>query len=357
VPDLPTLYARSARTAPLWLLAFVVLGLALTACGTGRTPHALLELAGPTMGTTYSIKVVDPPAHLHRDTLAALVEAELTDLLQKLSTYDPASELSRFNQSRETDWIDASEELVEVLGEARQVSELTDGAFDVTVGPLVDLWGFGPELTGDRIPTAAEIAVLQAGLGFRNIEVRAAPPAIRKLHPDTRIDLSAIAKGYAVDRLALLLESRGISSYLVEIGGELRGRGHNPSGDHWRIGIERPVAGERAVHDVITIDNVGVATSGDYRNYFEKDGQRFSHTIDPHTGRPVTHTLAAVTVISPQTMRADAMATALMVLGPDAGYTLADREGLAALFVVRSADGFVDRHTSAYTTHRFDRKT
>ncbi len=345
------------RTALLRRLVLIVTGLALTACGTGHMQHEMLELSGPSMGTTYSIKVVDPPAHLHRDTLMALVEAELNGLLQKLSTYDPASELSRFNQRRETDWIDASTELVEVLTEARQVSELTGGAFDVTVGPLVDLWGFGPELTGDRIPTDAEIEARRVGLGFRNIEVRTAPPAIRKLHPDTRIDLSAIAKGYAVDRLALLLESRGIASYLVEIGGELRGRGHNQAGDHWRIGIERPSAGERAVHDAIRIDNVGVATSGDYRNYFEQDGQRFAHTIDPHTGRPATHRLAAVTVISPQTMRADAMATALMVLGPDAGYTLADREGLAALFIVRSADGFVDRYTPAYRTHRIERKT
>jgi len=337
-------------------LAPLVLGLALAACGTGGARHASIELSGSTMGTTYSVKVVDPPAQLQRDTLAALVEAELDGLLRKLSTYDPQSELSRFNHSRETDWVAASGEMVEVLAEARRVSELTGGAFDVTVGPLVDLWGFGPVLTGDRIPSDAEIAALRAHVGFRHIEVRAAPPAIRKLDPDNRVDLSAIAKGYAVDRLALLLESRGISSYLVEIGGELRGRGHNPAGDHWRIGVERPASGERAVHDVITIDDAGVATSGDYRNFFEQDGQRYSHTIDPHTGRPVTHTLAAVTVISPRTMRADALATALMVMGPDAGYELADREGLAALFIVRSANGFVDRYTSAYNSHRIDRK-
>lgn len=331
------------------------MGLALAACGSA--PHRLLELTGSTMGTSYSIKVVDLPAQLHRDTLAALVNAELAALVQRMSTYEPDSELSRFNRSRQTDWITASSELVEVLGEARQVSELTDGAFDVTVGPLVDLWGFGPEYTDDRIPSDAEIDALRARVGYRNVEVRSDPPAIRKRNPDIHVDLSAIAKGYAVDRVALLLESRGIASYLVEIGGELRGRGRNQNGDHWRIGIETPTSGERSVHAVISIDDTGVATSGDYRNFFMHDGRRYSHTINPRTGRPVTHALASVTVISPRTMQADAMATALMVLGPDAGYALADREGLAASFIVRTENGFVDRQTAAFDRHLGDRKT
>jgi thiamine biosynthesis lipoprotein len=143
----------------------------------------------------------------------------------------------------------------------------------------------------------------------------------------------------------------------VEIGGELRGRGRNPAGERWRVGIENPLSGERSVHAIIGIDAIGVATSGDYRNYFERNGRRYSHTIDPRTGRPVTHTLASVTVISPRTMRADALATALMVLGPDDGYALADREGLAALFVLRTADGLVDRQTAAFGRHRIDRST
>jgi len=357
VPELPVAAARSGRVAPgpLRCLAVIALGLVLAACG--NAPHRLLELTGDTMGTSFSVKVVDPPAQLHRDTLLALVNAELAGLVQHMSTYEPDSELSRFNLSRETDWIAASSELIEVLEEARQVSELTSGAFDVTVGPLVDLWGFGPEYTGDRIPTDAEIDTLLARVGYDNIEVRSDPPAIRKRNPGVHVDLSAIAKGYAVDRLALLLESHGISSYLVEIGGELRGHGQNQHGELWRIGIETPSAGERSVHAVIGIDNTGVATSGDYRNYFMHDGQRYSHTLDPRTGRPVVHALASVTVISPDTMRADAMATALMVLGPDAGYALADRTGLAACFIVRTADGFVDHQTAAFDRHLAGRKT
>lgn len=335
----------------------VALGLALAGCGNGGATHRLLELTGSTMGTSYSIKVVDPPVQLNRDTLATLVDTELAALVQQMSTYEPESELSRFNRSRQTDWIGASPELVQVLGEARQVSELTGGAFDVTVAPLVDLWGFGPEFTGDRIPSDAEIHDRLAHIGFGKIEVRRDPPAIRKRDPDIHVDLSAIAKGYAVDRVALLLESRGIARYLVEIGGELRGHGHNQNDERWRIGIETPSAGERRVHAIIAIDDTGVATSGDYRNFFMHDGQRYSHTINPRTGRPVTHALASVTVITPGTMRADAMATALMVLGPDAGYALADREGLAAFFIVRTADGFVNHQTAAFDRHRVDRKT
>jgi thiamine biosynthesis lipoprotein len=285
------------------------------------------------------------------------VEAELANLVQQLSTYELDAELARFNRSRQTDWVPVSRELAEVLGEARQVSELTGGAFDVTIGPLVELWGFGPEDTGDRVPDAAAIDARRARVGYANLDVRREPPAIRKHAPGLHVDLSAIAKGYAVDRLAGLLETRGIANYLVEIGGELRGRGHNPAGEPWRIGIERPTAGERSVYAVIGINNTGVATSGDYRNYFEQQGQHYSHIIDPRTGRPVTHALASVTVISPQTMRADAMATALLVLGPEAGYALADSEGLAALFVIRTADGLVDRQTAAFGRHRLDRST
>ncbi len=349
--------ARGLASRLLRPLTSIVLGLWLIVGVTGCGPHRPLELAGPTMGTSYSIKIVDPPGELHMDRLADQVTRELDNLVALFSTYDPSSELATFNRVRRTDWETVSAALVNVLTEARQVSELTDGAFDVTVGPLVELWGFGPDESGDRIPSDAEIARLRTRVGYTGLELRASPPALRKQDPDIHVDLSAIAKGYAVDRLALLLESHGISNYLVEIGGELRGRGHNGAGEPWRIGIEQPVTGARNVHAIIAIDSTGVATSGDYRNYFETQGQRYSHTIDPRTGRPVTHALASVTVISPLTMRADALATALMVLGPEEGYALADREGLAALFIVRTADGLVDRQTTAFARHRLDRNT
>lgn len=355
-PSVPTA-RHTGVTGWLRLLPMLAAGLALAACGNAGVQYRQFDISGSTMGTTYSIKVVDPPSHLTRQTLVTQVNEELATLVGKFSTFDPQSELERFNHSRQTQWIPASAGLVEVLREARRVSEASAGAFDVTVGPLVDLWGFGPPRGGDRIPSEPELESLLSHVGYRKVEARNDPPAIRKLDPDTRVDLSAIAKGYAVDRVARLLETRGISRYLVEIGGELRGLGLNGNDEDWRVGIETPSDTSPGLRMIITIDHTGVATSGDYHNYFMKNGQRYSHEIDPHTGKPVTHKLASVTVISPQTMHADAMATALMVLGPDAGFALAAREGLAAYFIIRTANGFVDRQTAAFDRFRIHSRT
>jgi thiamine biosynthesis lipoprotein len=358
VPEPSSPSGRQPGIAPRWRLFLTLVAvLALAACGSAGVQHRQIDISGSTMGTTYSIKVVDPPAQLQRATLQSLVNEELDALVGTFSTFDPRSELERFNHNRRTQWIPASAELVEVLREARRVSEASGGAFDVTVGPLVDLWGFGPPRGGDRIPSGPELESLLSHVGYRKLAARSDPPAVRKLDPDVVVDLSAIAKGYAVDRVARLLEARGISRYLVEIGGELRGLGLNRNDEDWRVGIETPSDNAPGLRTVITIDHTGVATSGDYRNYFLKEGRRYSHEIDPRTGKPVTHKLASVTVISPRTMHADAMATALMVLGPDAGYALADREGLAAYFIIRTANGFVDRQTAAFDRYRIHRRT
>lgn len=334
---------------------YIVLLVLLAACG---DPALRLEkISGSTMGTTYHIKLVGMPENLDSDSVSEQVQQTLDELDGQMSTYNNESELSRFNTSDSTDWVETSEHLATVVRAAQHVSELTRGAFDVTVGPLVDLWGFGPADTLDRIPTPAEIDSAKARTGFFHVTARGNPPAIRKDLPDLHIDLSAIAKGYAVDQVSELLDSLGIRNYLVEIGGELRGRGHNDKGEYWRIGIEQPASGSRQVHSVITIHDVGVATSGDYRNYFEKEGVRYSHTINPRTGRPVTHRLASVTVIGYNAAEADALATGLMVLGPEDGYRLAEREGIAAFFIVRTDDGFKDRMTTAFDRHRFKRNT
>jgi thiamine biosynthesis lipoprotein len=221
----------------------------------------------------------------------------------------------------------------------------------VTVGPLVNLWGFGPGRGEDRVPSATEVEEARARVGYARLEVRDPPPAVRKAIPDLYVDLSAIAKGYGVDRVSEYLESQGVGRYLVEVGGEVRGRGRNARGTPWKVAVERPAEGERAAYAVVEVDGVGVATSGDYRNFFEKDGRRYSHTIDPATGRPVTHALASVTVVSDTCMTADALATGLNVLGPEAGYALAEREGIAALFIVREGQGFARRATAAFARY------
>lgn len=330
-------------------LGLVVIGCwLLSACGWGGTDEGLLQFSGPTMGTTYSVKVVHAPEHIATDQLKREIDQILERVDQKMSTYDPNSELSRFNQSETTDWITVSEELLLVIEKALQISRLTEGAFDITVGPVVNLWGFGPEMRADELPLDKDIAKILARVGYGRIHVRETPPAIRKDQADIYLDLSAIAKGYAVDQVAEYLESVGISNYMVEVGGEMRLRGRNAKGEAWAIGIEKPSPGQRTVQRIIQISDAGIATSGDYRNFFEKEGRRYSHTLDPRTGRPVAHTLASVTVIDDSAMHADALATALLVLGPEAGYQLAAREKLAALFIAISPNGFIEKTTTEF---------
>jgi thiamine biosynthesis lipoprotein len=305
------------------------------------------------MGTSYSVQIVKPPADLDRDALAEQVNERLADINRLMSTYQPSSELTRFNESSTTEWFIVSPELVDVVRAAQAVSEASAGAFDVTIGPLVNLWGFGPTPSADVLPSAGEIQAARTRVGWKQIDVQVEPPALRKSRPDLYVDLSAIAKGYAVDRVAALLEAAGVDHYLVEIGGELRGRGINGAGEPWQIAIERPEVSKRAMFRVVALRDVGMATSGDYRNFFEVDGERYSHTIDPATGRPVEHRLASVTVLADETMQADAWATALLVLGRERGFELAEQIGLAAFFIEHKQDGsvgdpFVTQATAAF---------
>ncbi len=324
---------------------YVALGIALLpACGGGGgTPT--LHIAGPTMGTHYNVKIVDRTGRLDAKTIKAGIESILNLVDEQMSTYRDDSELSRLNANPSTNWIETSLDLVDVVDAAKRISRLTDGAFDVTVGPLVNLWGFGPHVRRESPPSADEIRGALSRVGYGKVAVRRSPPGIRKSKADIVIDLSAIAKGYAVDKISDHLASLGLSDYLVEIGGDLRASGRNIHGAPWAIAIEKPAPGGREVQRVVSITDQAVATSGDYRNYFETRGQRYSHTINPLTGFPVSHGLASVTVWSTSATEADAIATALMALGPEAGYTLARRQKLAAYFVARTETGFTAKST------------
>ncbi len=327
------------------VLAFLSLAVLLTACGPSRQEP--LRLEGKTMGTTWSL-VISEANGLKAEALQTAIDAELVAVNDLASTWQSDSELSLLNQNPQTDWIPVSEPLLGLLQQAQAVSEASDGAFDATVGPLVNLWGFGPDKVPDRVPSDADIAAAQAISGNHLISLRASPAAIKKAVPNLYIDLSASAKGYGVDRVGGLLEKRGVSDYLFEIGGELRARGQSPRGDAWKIGIERPVEGERTVHAAVTLGDGALATSGDYRNFFEKDGVRYSHTIDPRTGKPIVHQLASVSVHSETSAESDAWATALMVLGEEAGFALAESRDIAAYFLFKSGDGFEAKVTSAF---------
>lgn len=332
-----------ARRSALYLLVLL-----LTACGGSEQ----IVLSGPTMGTGYRITLRPLPDGHTAESLQAAIDERLVAINRVMSTYDPDSELSRLNRNPDGDWITVSEELYTVLAEAQRISELSDGAFDVTVGPLVNLWGFGPDRGDDRVPDEAAIATARERVGYRMLELRAEPLAARKARPDLYIDLSAIAKGYGVDEIAGLLESAGVNHYLVDIGGELRARGVNEQDDPWRIGIEKPEPGERTVREIIGLRDTGMATSGDYRNFFELDGRRYAHVIDPATGWPIRHRLASVTVLHSRCMNADGLATALLAMGPERGFALAEHAQLAALFIVITDEGFESRPTPALNAYR-----
>lgn len=315
----------------------------------------LQRFTGYTMGTSYEVQLVEFPAGVEPDVLAAEIRALLSELDTGIfSTYAPDSELSRFNRLPVDTAFIASDSLLEVLQMAQDIARLTDGAFDVTVGPLVNLWGFGPTIgIPDEVPTPEAIADARTRIGYEALLIDAAQHEIRKQR-DIYVDLSGIAKGYAVDRLAALLDDAGVDSYFLEIGGELKIRGLKPGGRSWVPAIEAPVDGVSQIYEIFYNrgETLGVAGSGDYRNYFEADGIRYSHEIDPRTGRPISHNLAAVYVIDAATARADALATAFMVLGLEAGQALAERERLAVYFIYKAnSDNFADFVTPEFANY------
>lgn len=318
------------------------------------------RLDGNTMGTRYQIQIVGFPASISDNELAQQIQQRLDRIDRELmSTYAPESELSRFNRSAPGDWFAVSPETAYVIERALYFSELTGGSFDVTVGPLVNRWGFGP-ITGQRadqsrIPSEQEIQALLQQIGYRKLQVELSPPRVRKLAP-VYVDLSAIAKGYATDVIAEYFDTLAMDSYFIEIGGELRIKGLKPDGSGWVPAIETPVASEVSqLHQIFYSrgQSLAVASSGDYRNYFDAEGVRYSHEIDPTTGRPITHDLVSVTVIAADATQADALATAFMVMGEERAYALAQRLGLAVYFISRSAeaDGFTERYTPEFSNY------
>jgi thiamine biosynthesis lipoprotein len=303
------------------------------------------EFVGPTMGTSFAVRVVAELQASERERVQALVEERLDRVEGLMSTYDSASELSRLNRLESTEAFRVSAELREVLALAREVSERSGGAFDVTVAPLVEAWGFGPGGDiGGRIgprPRGPELARLRERVGYQLLLLDATNGTVAKTHPGTRIDLSAIAKGYAVERVAAGLAELGLTRFLVEVGGELEARGTGPGGRPWRVGIEQPGDGAPGVWGSVTLTDGAIATSGDYRDYYEEDGVRYAHIVDPRSGLPLPMRGVSVTVLHARAALADAWATALTVLGPEEGLEVARREGLAAIFL-RRVDGGVE---------------
>jgi len=331
-----------APQAPTPLHLFMLM-IALAGC---RAPSSNEPVVfdGLTMGTTYTVKVA-PPLPVDRAELAAGIAAVLDEVDGRMSTYKPDSELSRLNTNPGLDWLPISAPLANILGVALDISRLTDGAYDITIGPLVNLWGFGPGDRPRQVPDEATLATTRQRVGYKFIELDPRTPALRRHAPDLYLDLSSIAQGFGSDAVGKYLSARGIRNFMVDVSGEILARGVNAAGQPWHIGIERPVATEGDIERVIVLRDVAMATSGDYRNYFEQGGIRYSHLIDPASGRPIGHRLASVSVLAPTATRADGLATALMILGPERGYELAMREKMPALFIMRTDSGFEEHWT------------
>ena len=339
---------RRGRSRP-WALA-LTLTFALTllaACsGEEREPIAV---SGPAQGTTYSVTIMQPPAELDRARVKAAMDELIENIDAQMSTWRDDSEIARFNAAPQGEWVPVSPEFAQLTRRALALGRDTNGAFDVTLAPILKVWGFGAGATEPtRLPTADELAAAREHTGLGLVEVRDQPPALRKRGAGVTLDLAGLAQGYTVDLMAKRLDELGAKRYLAELGGELYAKGNKTGRSPWRIGVEKPKAGPREIERVVGLADAGMTTSGDYRDYFEIDGRRFSHTIDPRTGRPVAHDVRAVTVIAKDATLADAMATALLVMGEKAGLRYADEHDLAALFVSGDAPAYTEAYSKAF---------
>lgn len=327
----------------VFILSGLLLSMMLVACHNSDDQHSR-QLSGFSMGTSYTITLVD-----EKNIAPESITTALESIENSMSTYRPDSELMSLNAAPVNTWINLSAPLYEVLMISQSVSELSAGAFDITAAPLVNLWGFGAKARAEgTIPSATEITLARTNVGYENLLLAENYSVYKK--QAIELDLSAVAKGYAVDKIAELLDAQGINNYLVEIGGELRSKGRNVQGELWHIAIEAPQSINMTpqIQRIIDIDNISVASSGDYRNFFEVDGQEYSHTIDPRTGRPINHNLVSVTVLSDTTALADALATALIVLGKEQAMELANDHNIPVYFLEDSIDGLHESYSTAF---------
>ncbi|MCH1921436.1 FAD:protein FMN transferase [Shewanella sp. A3A] len=313
-------------------------------CGCGQSDEVKVRISGATMGTTYHITYIANPTSPSQTYLQTKIDNALDQVNQVASTYIVSSELSQLNQSQSTAPQQYSAALTEMLAEGIHLAQFTQGYLDITVGPLVNLWGFGPDHHPKFIPSAAMIAQAKQDVGAHFLALDG--QSVRKLNPKVYVDLSTLAKGYGVDVVADTLAAEGIDNYLVEIGGEMRIAGHSLAQQDWRIAVEKPVAEQRQVQHVLQPKDSAVATAGDYRNFFDENNVRYSHIIDPNTGYPIHHHTVSVTVVGKSCMAADGLSTGLMVMGVEKGLALAEANNIAAMFITRNDDGSFSEHYS-----------
>jgi thiamine biosynthesis lipoprotein len=332
-----------------WLFYCCLIGLASCLSACSGEPEAV-QLAGRTMGTTWHVTYTPTAERESTTEVQRGIEAVLAEVNLSMSTYLDTSEISGFNRAEPKEWFSVSTDFMTVLQAALAIGDASGGVYDVTVGPVVNLWGFGPEATTDTIPEKEAVIQLLRQIGQDKLRVDEQNQNILKTG-DLELDFSSIAKGFGVDRVADWLLSRGVTDFLVEVGGEMRLAGLNSKKSAWRIAIEQPYSMVGSVATAIEVTNQAIATSGDYRNYFEVEGRRYSHTIDPRTGFPVDHDLVSVTVIHSSAMTADGWATAFMVMGAVDAMKVARELDLAVYFIQRSGQSFKSSYSPLFESY------
>lgn len=327
--------------------ACLVSTLVLALSGCDSNPGRVEVLSGPTMGSTYTIKYVFNASTPAADAVGVEVQSILDEVDRQMSTYRLDSDIARFNQSPANSCMQMPQPVLDLAQYGYELSRSSDGAFDLTLAPLLNLWGFGPQARAKHVPSAADIAKAKEQIGYQH--VRVVGDQLCK-DADAQVEFNSIAAGYTVDRISERFAQLNIDSYMIEVTGELIAKGHKPDGSPWRIALEQPLGdGQRVIQRVLEIDGYGVNTSGDYRNYFEENGVRFSHTIDPQVGAPISHRLASVTVVDPSALHADGLGTVLLVLGPERGLAFAEERKIAAFFVMRDSEGFTTQVSSEFS--------
>lgn len=323
------------------VLTLIAMFIVLSLLFGGKTKSDEGAVIGRTMGTTYQVKYwyTDLKNGPEQVVLQDGINTVLQNINDTVSTWNKNSVISKFNQSDSTEWLPVAPFFTTMVAQAISICQKTYGAFDITIAPLIDIWGFDAKGRIETKPKTADLANALNKVGCDLIQADIEKSQIRKTDPAVQINLSAIAKGDGVDQVAGVLKSYGISNYMVEIGGEIVTAGMRKDGNKWRIGIEKPTPENRSVQQIVSLYNIGMATSGDYRNYFEENGVRYSHIINPQTGMPISHKLASVTVLAPTSRSADVWATAFFVLGEGRAYQIANKEKLPILMIIRNDDG------------------
>ncbi len=294
-------------------------------------------ISGETFGTYYTIKIRSSADNTH---LQKKIKEEFEKINSQMSVFDINSELSNINKEIEGQWIVLSPEMSFLMKNAYQIYRQSNGAFDPTIGKLIDLWGFGTTGSTDKTPNPEDISLLLKTTGFDKVSFDAQYEKMRKNSADTVINLSALAKGYGVDRIAALLKEQGLKNFVIEVGGEVYASGKKSDAvDGWNIGVVNPQNTNEINAYVVKLKNFAAATSGDYRNFFYVDGKKYSHTIDPKTGYPAENNLASVTVFDKSCMRADAMATAIMSMGEKKSYNFIKQNNLPVVLFIKDESG------------------